>query len=356
MSDHLERVKAMLGRLDKFDRSTAAEHCPHTDSPNYLGEILLVSVDCDYGHGIPVGAGDATGEDLRGLVAEVEQLRAQLCAVTTDEARGGASGIATIRDWVTGARYGEELIELEAQTLRAALAEHDSAHAELEELRKQQSTAEDTVAYRRWLHRQLRAAYRAGHADAREEIRHAIVGTGRDLEGQVARYVTAWDADTAGQQTEPEPCDGDCDCDCQPGQPCLCPERDCYCGPCRVCRENPQQTEQPDTNAGFLHLANRTHLNYVPTDDEQPEEEDSALHPRQTKLLAAIRYEGGDFTPSMASYALSRAGIEVTPSRAAQIMKTLADRGYLEPVRPRAFTYRLLEQQPEHGADAAGAR
>jgi len=34
---------------------------------------------------------------------------------------------------------------------------------------------------------------------------------------------------------QPEPCDGDCDCDCQPGQPCLCPERDCYCGPCPVC-------------------------------------------------------------------------------------------------------------------------
>jgi hypothetical protein len=27
----------------------------------------------------------------------------------------------------------------------------------------------------------------------------------------------------------------ECECGCQPGQPCLCPERDCYCGPCPVC-------------------------------------------------------------------------------------------------------------------------
>lgn len=33
----------------------------------------------------------------------------------------------------------------------------------------------------------------------------------------------------------------ECDCECQPGQPCLCPERDCYCGPCRVCGPTPQQ-------------------------------------------------------------------------------------------------------------------
>jgi len=43
---------------------------------------------------------------------------------------------------------------------------------------------------------------------------------------------------------QPEPCDGDCDCDCQPGQPCLCPERDCYCGPCPVCGPAPQQPAQ----------------------------------------------------------------------------------------------------------------
>jgi hypothetical protein len=51
---------------------------------------------------------------------------------------------------------------------------------------------------------------------------------------------------TAGL-SEPEPCDGDCDCECQPGQPCLCPERDCYCGPCRVCGDNPQQPNDDTT-------------------------------------------------------------------------------------------------------------
>lgn len=39
----------------------------------------------------------------------------------------------------------------------------------------------------------------------------------------------------ARRKVEPAPRDADCDCDCQPGQPCLCSERDCYCGPCPVC-------------------------------------------------------------------------------------------------------------------------
>lgn len=51
----------------------------------------------------------------------------------------------------------------------------------------------------------------------------------------------------AAKATEAEPCDGDCDCDCQPGQDCLCPERDCYCGPCPVCGPHPAE---PDDDAG----------------------------------------------------------------------------------------------------------
>jgi len=27
----------------------------------------------------------------------------------------------------------------------------------------------------------------------------------------------------------------ECECECVPGQPCPCPERDCYCRPCPVC-------------------------------------------------------------------------------------------------------------------------
>jgi len=40
--------------------------------------------------------------------------------------------------------------------------------------------------------------------------------------------------------SEPELFADACDCECRPGQPCLCPERDCYCGPCCVCGDNPQ--------------------------------------------------------------------------------------------------------------------
>jgi len=43
--------------------------------------------------------------------------------------------------------------------------------------------------------------------------------------------------------SEPELLADACDCECQPGQPCLCPERDCYCGPCRICGDNPQQPD-----------------------------------------------------------------------------------------------------------------
>jgi len=47
--------------------------------------------------------------------------------------------------------------------------------------------------------------------------------------------------------SEPELFADACDCECQPGQPCLCPERDCYCGPCRVCGDNPQRTNDDTT-------------------------------------------------------------------------------------------------------------
>lgn len=57
----------------------------------------------------------------------------------------------------------------------------------------------------------------------------------------VSEWQDVPDAEAARDEREPEPCDGDCDCDCQPGQPCLCPERDCYCGPCSVCGPNPQR-------------------------------------------------------------------------------------------------------------------
>lgn len=120
----------------------------------------------------------------------------------------------------------------------------------------------------------------------------------------------------------------ECDCGCRPGKPCLCPERDCYCGPCRVCdRDEAEQQFKPEPK----------------------------LTDRQAKLLAAIRREGGDFSPLRARTELIEAGYAVTSERAHQIMKKLAERGYLEQVRPRAYTYRLkteAPQQPERGGEA----
>jgi len=54
-----------------------------------------------------------------------------------EQAQDGAAGreaVEMIRAYVNGARFDEELIELEAQTLRAALAEHDALAARVAEL------------------------------------------------------------------------------------------------------------------------------------------------------------------------------------------------------------------------------
>lgn len=118
--------------------------------------------------------------------------------------------------------------------------------AELEQLRTAANPADADPEYQRWLTRNLRAAFDAGwhaHADL-------VTGTMATLGAEKRHSVgTAWVTERlahlqADEQPEPEPCDGDCDCDCQPGQPCLCPERDCYCGPCRVCGETPQQRKE----------------------------------------------------------------------------------------------------------------
>lgn len=56
-------------------------------------------------------------------------------------------------------------------------------------------------------------------------------------------------AEPAPQQPEPERFADECDCECQPGQPCMCPERDCHCGPCPACGEAPQQRDTADGGA-----------------------------------------------------------------------------------------------------------
>jgi hypothetical protein len=76
-----------------------------------------------------------------------------------------------------------------------------------------------------------------------------LSATQTDAEGPQASPEGSNSSTSPERPQEPEPCDGDCDCDCQPGQPCLCPVRDCYCGPCRVCGDNPQQADD-DTTEG----------------------------------------------------------------------------------------------------------
>jgi len=78
--------------------------------------------------------------------------------------------------------------------------------------------------------------------DAAQEARSATLRAEGGV--QASGSELEFGSGTAGL-SEPEPCDGDCDC--QPGQPCLCPERDCYCGPCRVCGDNPQRTNDDTT-------------------------------------------------------------------------------------------------------------
>jgi hypothetical protein len=68
---------------------------------------------------------------------------------------------------------------------------------------------------------------------------------------------------------------------------------------------------------------------------------------RRNALLAAIQREGGDWSPLRARDALMSAGYDVASNLAAQEMKTLAAHGFLEPIRPRAQTYRLVARDEQ---------
>lgn len=78
-----------------------------------------------------------------------------------------------------------------------------------------------------------------------------------------------------------------------------------------------------------------------------PAPQAEALPTRLAQLLAAIRAEGGDWSPARAMNAYGRLGWQVTPERGHANMKRLAELGYLEQVRPRAYTYRLIESERE---------
>lgn len=90
---------------------------------------------------------------------------------------------------------------------------------------------------------------------------------------------------------------------------------------------------------------------------EQQAAPEPGLTDRQAKLLAAFRREGGDWAPMRAQGVLVRAGYAaVSKERAHQIMKQLAERGYLEQVRPRAYTYRLKTEAPQQPEQTGGAK
>lgn len=66
-----ERLTAMIAQLDKYAADDTICRCGRDQT--VLGEILSVSVDCEIGHGDPIGAGNATGEDLRVVLAGLER-------------------------------------------------------------------------------------------------------------------------------------------------------------------------------------------------------------------------------------------------------------------------------------------
>lgn len=208
--DHLERLEAFLD---------------HHEAQPWSDAVLLLSDEPD----VP----DLDVGDLRALATEVKKLRAR----TREEIERRSYA-------VTHAKVVEEKC--------------DKALAELERLRAEDGLLKGellrTLGERDAHHRRQIEAERAlivllardgGGTEfspaelAAADYRGSFVSS-RDVAtgNKRLRFVTT---NAAPQQPEPEPCDGDCDCDCQPGQPCLCPERDCYCGPCRVCGEKPQE-------------------------------------------------------------------------------------------------------------------
>jgi len=95
-------------------------------------------------------------------------------------AHEAADGIETIRAWVDGARYDEELIELEARTLRAALAEHDALLAENVRMREERAL----------LARRLRHAYRTGFQDRHYSALAALGLASSNAEFLAKQYAT----------------------------------------------------------------------------------------------------------------------------------------------------------------------
>ena len=111
-----------------------------------------------------------------------------------------ADAVETVRQWVNSARYDEELIELEAQTLRAMLATHDATVAELERLRAEQAL----------LARRLRHAYRSGFDDRHYSALAALGLASSNRESLAQQHATKVLAEIAEADAAPQ----------QPAQPC----------------------------------------------------------------------------------------------------------------------------------------
>jgi hypothetical protein len=172
-------------------------------------------------------------------------------------AHEAADGIETIRAWVDGARYDEELIELEAQTLRAALAEHDALldenarmQEELERLRTVRTCGSTAVLPNGDEHVcVLPFGHGPEHRDG-DGIRWQVYDAPPESDDSLKALLRTqgltlavsqqpwFNADAAPQQPVRDTADGgaECECGCQPGQTCICSVHDCDCiGDCPVC-------------------------------------------------------------------------------------------------------------------------
>jgi len=122
-------------------------------------------------------------------------------------------------------------------------------------------------------------------------------------------------------------------------------ERQVYPTPWRVTPDAAQEARSATETAEGSVQASGSELEFEGRSAGLSEPE---LPDRQAKLLAAIRCWGGEWAPIRARGVLVAAGYAVTKERAHQVMKQLAERDYLEQVRPGAYTYRLKAeaQQP----------
>jgi hypothetical protein len=281
------RLWAMLGQLDRY----AAQHpiCRCGRDQTVLGEILSMSVDCEVGHGDLIGAGNATGEDLRAVLADRDALAARVAELEGEreadtrpdfcERCGGepcsecgecpAQGCWDCRCACEGDDEDEAADTCRPVTVLGDDGEpiHTRVHgAEPMSEEGQAAWGEIVRAASRKHLADLRAEREAREADVRAVAALAAAEDGEPLDRAISDLIARF-ADRIEALA-----DDACDCDCQPGRPCVCGLEDCECvGGCPVC----DRPEPDETSARFLYLAKRTHLNYVPDGDKRQVERDA---------------------------------------------------------------------------------